>query len=103
MRPRRSETQWRKLIAEFEAGDWTQAEFCHAHDVSLGAFQNWLYKLRGSPTRERAAALVRVETPAFVCAPLELGLPSGIVLRFVPATDPVYLAALVAALNEPRC
>ncbi|WP_420826681.1 IS66 family insertion sequence element accessory protein TnpA [Myxococcus eversor] len=36
--------EWTQLVEEFEASELTQKEFADRHQVSLGAFQYWLYK-----------------------------------------------------------
>ncbi len=37
-------------IAEFERAPCTHAEFVARHDVTLGAFRSWLYRLRDEGT-----------------------------------------------------
>jgi hypothetical protein len=117
--------RWKKLVADFEAGDLTQREFASERGISFSNLRNWIYRLRKearplveaapassrqAPKRvvsRRASRLVPVrvvgsapkarwaETTAVL---LELALPSGVAVRFPPGTDPGYLRALLAAL-----
>ncbi len=117
--------RWKKLVADFEAGDLTQREFASERGISFSNLRNWIYRLRKearplvevAPTSSRqapkrvesrrASRLVPVRVlasapkarsvePASVL--LELALPSGVAVRFPPGTDPSYLRALIAAL-----
>ncbi len=117
--------RWKKLVADFEAGDLTQREFASERGISFSNLRNWIYRLRkearplveaapasprqaprraarkeGSrfvPVRVVASApKARLVEPAFPL--LELALPSGASVRFPPGTDPSYLRALLAVL-----
>ena len=100
------------MVEEFEASELTQKEFADRHQVSLGAFQYWLYKeSRATPVRRSEtagsprAAFLPVEVIASP-APraregllLEVALPRGLLLRFPEGTQAEYLAHLVAVLG----
>lgn len=102
--------EWKRLIAEYEAGDLTQKEFAAKHDVSVATLQFHLYKLRrGTSIRnsESSPAFVPVEVVASPASStrardaglIEVGLRSGAVLRFLVGTDVRYLAELLSALG----
>jgi len=101
-RARRSEAQWRALVASFELGDETRRAFCARHRVARSTFDWWRKRVRGpaavSRGVTRAAAVQRPRAPVFVeLAPaaagvigspagatgwdLELELGAGLVLR----------------------
>ena len=117
--------RWKKLVADFEAGDLTQREFASERGISFSNLRNWIYRLRKEtrPLVEEAPASPRqaprpaasrdgsrlVPVRVVASAPkarrhddgasiLELALPSGARLRFPTGTDPKYLRALAAAL-----
>ena len=101
---RRSRAWWTKVISEFEQSGLSQKEFCARRGLVLGSFQSWLYRIRGERSGS-SLALVRVEpaAPAATPLPVEAALPSGVVLRFASSTDPRYVAALVAEVENARC
>lgn len=101
-RARRSEAQWRALVASFERGDETRRVFCARHRVARSTFDWWRKRVRGqaavSRRGARAAAVPRPQAPVFVeLTPtatgvigssaaatgwdLELELGAGLVLR----------------------
>jgi transposase len=117
--------RWTKLVADFEGSDLTQREFASERGISFSNLRNWIYRLRKesrplveaapastgqAPARvpaTRRSRLVPVRVVA--SAPkarlvepssplLELALPTGVVVRFPPGTEPSYLRALLAAL-----
>lgn len=117
--------RWKKLVADFEAGDLTQREFASDRGISFSNLRNWIDRLRKearplveeAPASSRQAArraarkegsrLVPVRVVASApkarwieaAAPvLELALPSGVTVRFPAGTDPSYLRALLATL-----
>jgi hypothetical protein len=117
--------RWTKLVADYEASDLTQREFASERGVSFSNLRNWIYRLRQEsrplvtkapassgqapsrrPRKERSRLVpVRVVASApkarlldAVPRMLELGLPSGVVVRFPPGTEPAYLRALISSL-----
>jgi hypothetical protein len=117
--------RWTKLVADYEASDLTQREFASERGVSFSNLRNWIYRLRQEsrplvtkapassgqapsrrPRKERSRLVpVRVVASApkarlleAVPRMLELGLPSGVVVRFPPGTEPSYLRALISSL-----
>jgi hypothetical protein len=94
---------WVKLIEEFAASGLTQRDFAEQKQVQLGTLQFWIYKLR----REGKARFVPVHVVAST-APLarddtsgsvEVVTRSGHLMRFGPAVDPKYIAAILAELG----
>jgi hypothetical protein len=92
---RRSEHEWRELLACFERSGQTQEQFCADQDIVLSSFTRWRQKLRhrssnqsvvashGMPTVTAADALfVELSSEsAKECWDLELQLGAGVVLR----------------------
>ncbi|WP_407667351.1 IS66 family insertion sequence element accessory protein TnpA [Myxococcus qinghaiensis] len=64
-----SPDEWKQLVAEYEASGESQKEFVARHDVSLGAFQCWLYKKSTPALGRRSESAVRRQA-AFL--PLEV-------------------------------
>lgn len=94
---RRSEKQWREILARYESGDLSQREFCSAEGIALASFLRWRRRLgsTATPSRPRTAPKRRVAAPEspfveLVAAPsgeswaFELELPGGCVLRVRP-------------------
>jgi len=97
---------WLGQVAAFEGSGLRQREFCKRRGLCLGTFQHWLYRLRNEVRgASQSGSLVRVEpvNPVPMEIPLEAGLPSGVVLRFVVGTDPRYVASVVAEVENARC
>ncbi len=46
-RIRRSATQWRDIIRQYEQSGQTQAEFCSAYSLALSTFSRWHQRLAG--------------------------------------------------------
>jgi hypothetical protein len=117
--------RWTKLVADYEASELTQREFASERGVSFSNLRNWIYRLRQesrplvtkppassgqgptrAPRKERSRLVpVRVVASApkarlleAVPQLLELALPSGVMVRFPPGTEPSYLRALISAL-----
>lgn len=48
LRRNRSESQWRKLLEQFNVSGLTQAQFCKDHHISSGSFHKWKKRLFAS-------------------------------------------------------
>jgi len=108
--PRRPSTEeWIALLAEFEQSGLQQKEFCAKHDLSLAAFQYWMYR-KAKKHSESAAKLSESFLPIEVVgsaapsarpggAVVEIALAAGIMVRLPAGTDPRYLADLLRALR----
>ena len=83
---RRSEDEWRELLAQFERSGQTQEQFCTDHDLVLSTFARWRHNLSeramDEPIAERGAMFVELasEHPEQRWD-LELDLGAGMVLR----------------------
>ena len=107
MRARRSEAQWRKTVAAFEASGEKVTAFCARRDINAGTLGWWRSRLRG----ERAGGggrsgleLVAVDVmgPAAKSA-AEIAIVVGDAeVRFTTQADVEYVVALVGALRA-RC
>ena len=107
--PRRPSTEeWSSLLAEFEQSGLQQKEFCAKHDLSIAAFQYWMY--RKSKKHSESAAKISdsfvpievVGSAAPVARPgaaIEIALTGGIVVRLPIGTEPRYLGELLRALR----
>lgn len=82
-RVRRSESEWRQLIAELERSGQSQAVFCRSRGVALGSLGNWRRRLRaampnGADFVELMPAIDKGPGPGWE---VELELGTGMVLR----------------------
>ena len=94
-RTRRSATQWRKLIEQFECSGQTRGKFCAANGLALRTFDQWRRKLHATPASagEASPEALFVElthpgqAPSVATATrtgaweVELELGAGVVLR----------------------
>lgn len=97
-RVRRTEAEWRELLARFEQSGLPMTTFCERAKVPRSSFVKWRGRAEGSTRRECGKRPVR-PAPAFVewVAPssaespagkpgrageFELSLPGGVVLRW---------------------
>jgi hypothetical protein len=105
-RPARCRTETRQLWVErlqrFDASDLSVVAFCKLEGVSAQAFYYWKHKLQ-RPTLTSTDGPRLLPVGLLNPAPVELALPSGIVLRLAPGCDLTFVRSLVAALGEPPC
>ena len=86
-RTRRTASQWRELVSQFERGGQRRKEFCSSQGLSLSTFDLWRRKLRGTPgQREHSSEsmfveVAQVEPSRSVSWDVELELGAGVVLR----------------------
>ena len=78
---RRSEGEWRELMAAYETSGKTQEEYCQAAGVAPTSFQKWRRRLkeRGAPQfveLNPGKAVLQAES-----AKLEIEIAGGITLR----------------------
>ena len=79
-RVRREESEWRRLVEKFEAGDLSQKEFCRREGISPNTFHIWQCKLRLS--RKAGGRFVEVSQGGSEAGwEVELELPHGVGLR----------------------
>ena len=106
-RRRRSREEWTALVAEFEQGQMTQAEFAKRRRVGLGSLRSWIYKLRGEDAEERSDDIRFVEVVGVEggyqaeAVAVALEWPGGMRLSFKELPPPSYLAAVLQGLPDP--
>ena len=91
-RVRRSEAEWREIVARYEESGLSEVAFCRRAKLSRQSFRNWRTRLSAKPRREasRKAAFVEWATPpaerkergAASEVAFELELPGGATLRW---------------------
>ncbi len=89
---RRTNDEWRRIIADYKTSDMTQRDFCQQRNIAYSSFTNWLMKLkkRGMDlsTESRPSDLfidVSADKPLFQnednAWDVELAFANGTVLR----------------------
>lgn len=101
------ERRWRDLTGRQRRSGMTIRQFCRQHALSESRFHFWRAELA---RRDRASAKPSVQpiaafVPVHVTStlPIEVVLPSRIVVRVPPGSDPTAVARLVAALEAKPC
>jgi hypothetical protein len=101
------ERRWRILLARWKRSQQSIRRFCADQQISQASFYAWRREI-AVRDRERAnAASVPPSSPppTFVPVrvipdtPIEIVLPSGVIVRMPIAGDPVVVARLVTALG----
>ena len=91
-RVRRTEAQWRELVARFEASGQSQAAFCAEQGVVASSFARWCQRLRRAACRQSAVVADSVfvelapERDGMGHWDVELELGAGVVLRLMRPT-----------------
>lgn len=102
----KSEPFWRDLITRWKTSGRSVAAFCADRGVSQASFYAWRKRL-GSRSQEPIASAPSAPTFAAVRVvpgfPVEVVLPTGVVVRVPAGPDPVTIARLVAALGGGPC
>jgi transposase-like protein len=97
------EQRWRQLVDQWRRSKQTVRAFCHTHQLSEASFYAWRRTLaqraHGSPVTTPPAF---VPVQVVVAAPLEVVLPSGVVIRVPTGADTQVVVQLVAALGAQR-
>jgi len=107
--PRRPSTEeWIALLAEYEQSGLQQKEFCAKHDLSLSAFQYWMYR-KAKRHSESAPKISESFVPFEVVgsaapmarpgAAIEIALAGGVLVRLAAGTEPRYVGELLRALR----
>ena len=98
--------RWVERLERFVAGHRTVAAFCAAEGVSESNFYLWQRRLAPPPAHAAnppPVVPIRV-VPAFAPAtPIELALPSGIVLRLPADARPEVIVAILRGLEGRPC
>jgi transposase-like protein len=98
--------RWQQRLDRFQTSGLTVADFCEREGISPASFYAWRrrYEAGQAPAAANAPRLVpvRLVTPP-ASAPVELLLPSGVVVRLSPDTDPAWLRQLLPLLGVGPC
>ena len=102
------------ILLRYRASGLGLTRFAREEGIPAGRLHYWLYqKHRAGGRRRSAKGEELVSAPVFQevklagCLPLssgwavEISLPNGLITRFNPATSPVWIGAVVQALQRP--
>jgi hypothetical protein len=102
------------ILSRYRASGLGLTRFAREEGIPAGRLHYWLYqKHRAGGRRRSARGEALVSAPVFQevklagCLPpssgwaVEIRLPNGLVTRFNPATSPVWIGAVVQALQRP--
>lgn len=96
---------WHQRLQRFQHSNLSVPDFCDREGVSVASFYTWKRRLRDHATPTTAPTRfvpIHVVAPADR-APVELVLPSGLILRLSADTDLAWLRQLLDLLREPSC
>jgi hypothetical protein len=105
-RARKPEPFWLDLITRWKTSGQSVAAFCAARGVSQASFYAWRKRLN---SRGKAPIASAPPPPSFAAVrvvpglPVEVVLPTGVVIRVPAGSDPAAVARLVAALGGEPC
>jgi hypothetical protein len=98
--------RWQQRLQRFRDSGLSVADFCDREGVSTASFYAWRRRLRLDPTPPAPdtprLVPVRLVTPP-ASGPVELLLPSGVILRLSPDCDLAWLRQLLALLGVAPC
>jgi hypothetical protein len=83
-RVRRTEGEWRELIARWRKSGLSAREFCRQEKLQASSFQRWQARLNGASDRKEFITVLPTsrEVPAVRPWVVEVTLPDGSQLRF---------------------
>jgi hypothetical protein len=95
---------WQQRLQRFPHSGLTVTAFCARERVSVASFYAWKRRLAAHPAPEPAPRFVpvRVVTPP-LSVPVEVLLPSGLILRLAPGVDLAWLRQLLGLLGDTAC
>jgi len=97
---------WQQRLERLRNSGLTVSAFCDREGISPASFYAWRRRLQGDPAPNTADVArlvpVRLVTPS-AGAPVELVLPSGLVLRLPPDTDLAWLRQLLPLFGVEPC
>jgi len=105
-RPVKPESFWRDLITRWKNSGQSVAAYCAARGVGQASFYAWRKRLMARSEEPIASA---PPPPTFAAVrvvpglPVEVVLPTGVVVRVPAGSDPAAVARLVAALGGGPC
>jgi hypothetical protein len=97
---------WQQRLDRFRKSGLAVAHFCEREGISTASFYAWRRRLQADPApntadEPRLLPVRLVTSPP--SAPVELLLPSGVVVRLSPDTDPAWLRQLLPLLGVGPC
>ena len=98
--------RWAERLERFAAGNHTVVAFCAAEGVSGSNFYLWRRRLAQPTTpasNQPTIVPIRVTPTPALATPIELSLPSGIVLRLPADTRPELIVAILRGLEGRPC
>jgi transposase len=98
--------RWQQRLERFHRSGLTVPAFCDREGISAASFYAWRRRLQydPSPPASNTPRLVPVRLiPPAARAPVELLLPSGLVLRLPPDTDLRWLRQVLDLLGVAQC
>ncbi len=97
--------RWRQRLQRFARSGLTVTAFCDREGISSASFYAWQRRLRHDPAppRDDAPHFVPVHLVTPPDTPIELLLPSGLVLRLAPGVDLAWLRQVLGVLTEAAC
>lgn len=51
---RRKKKEWKRIVENYKKSHKTKAEYCKEHNINVGLFRNWCYKLGSKSTELKA-------------------------------------------------
>ena len=109
-RPRRKQSDWEKLVSEWEASGQSQKAFCETRNICYRSFNQWKSRIKKTARADEANTAapfipVRVEEKDFsslqAVSNVTVDLPNNIKLSL--NIDTASAAALIKSLSEPVC
>jgi hypothetical protein len=98
--------RWQQRLERFRHSALTVPAFCDREGISSASFYAWRRRLQHEPAPPASdtprLVPVRLVTPP-ASAPVELLLPSGLVLRLSPDCDLAWLRQLLPLLGVAPC
>jgi hypothetical protein len=98
---RRTEDEWREVVADFDASGLTQELFARKKGLKVGTFRSWVYKIRGASKEPRFVELVKStpggETEHVSRTTLLVG---EVRVEFAERPEVEYVVALLRGLGE---
>ncbi len=98
---RRTEAEWREVVADFDASGLTQEVFARRKGLKVGTFRSWVYKIRGASKEPRFVELVK-STPGVETkhGPKTTLLVGEVRVEFAERPEAEYVVALLRGLDE---
>lgn len=99
--PRRSRQEWSEHVATWRASGSVSADYARLHGLNPNTFAWWCSRLNRDGSTPPIRLVPVHATASAAGSPLEVALPSGIVVRAPADVDVGRVAMLVRALVSP--